>query len=544
MRFGQTFYLLLLLGIGLAPGCNQAKRIEKTSVPTSRPTLEIDLDNVVATIDGLTYGSNQKLIPEVRLRRIGGNRMTGYNWEINSSNSGNDGNHTSYRWLNSLVGMDPTDSRPAAWILKNLELHKSDNADSVVTIPLAGYVVADGNDTFVSPDETAPSKRWVQVQAAKPGSNFGSPDLHDGKVFVDEKVAWLVSKAGTADKGGPAYYSLDNEPSLWSRTHARLHPGKTAYNELSSKSIAAAKAILDVDPAAKIIGPALYGWYGHASLQDAPDNKAINKSYGNFSAYFLSQMRIASENKGKRLLHIFDFHWYPEAQGGGTRISGLEGGSLTTDEIVQARLQAPRSLWDSGYVEDSWIAKSNGKQPIQLIPRMQKIIKDNYPGTRLGILEYNYGGGHHVSGGLATADALGIFGRFGVASCLWAEQEDNQFEKAAFRLFLNYHGQGSSFQENALDVPQLKPELESIYASRSEDSKSVTVVLINKQPKNILKKQILIKGVQESGKLRSFRFGPEQPEILPVSEKELRSVKGGFEIECPPQTATLVEVQF
>ena len=135
------------------------------------------------------------------------------------------------------------------------------------------------------------------------------------------------------------------------------------------------------------------------------------------------------------------------------RIALGDGGNVVTDEVVEARLQAPRSLWDPTYLEDSWITQKNGRQPIELIPRMQKIIKDNYPGTRFAILEYSYGAGHHFSGGLATADVLGIFGRYGVAGCLWGVGEENDFEKAAFRLYLNYDGQGSRFEENAIGVP-------------------------------------------------------------------------------------------
>ena len=182
---------------------------------------------------------------------------------------------------------------------------------------LAGYVVADASGT-VSRSKTAPSNRWVKVEPTKPGGDFGAPDLGDGKVYVDEQVAWLVSNAGTAAQGGIKYYSLDNEPSIWSDTHPRLHPKKAGYKEVADKSIATADAVLSVDPGAEIVGPALYGWNGHVSLQNAPQANRFNKTHGSFSAYYLSRMREASEKSGKRLLHMFDFHWYPEATGGDT----------------------------------------------------------------------------------------------------------------------------------------------------------------------------------------------------------------------------------
>ena len=58
--------------------------------------------------------------------------------------------------------------------------------------------------------------------------------------------------------------------------------------------------------------------------------------------------------------------------------------------------------------------------PIELIPRLMKKIADHYPGTKLSISEYNYGAGGDISGGLAEADVLGIFGREGLfAATMW-----------------------------------------------------------------------------------------------------------------------------
>lgn len=500
----------------------------------------LDLDDVVATIDGLCYGVNEELIPESPFRRLGGNRMTGYNWEINSSNAGADHKHVSDRWLDKFVGLEEGDSRPAAWILENLVQHLAESADSLVTVPMAGYVVADAKGE-VGRSKGAPSNRWVKVEPTKPGGNFGEPDLGDGRVYVDEQVAWLVAQAGAAADGGVKYYSLDNEPSIWSDTHPRIHPKKTDYKEVADKSIATAAAVLSVDPDAEIVGPALYGWNGHVSLQNAASKNRLNKTHGSFSGYYLSRMREASEKQGKRLLHLFDFHWYPEATGGGQRIAVGEGRKDVSDVIVEARLQAPRSLWDPTYLEESWITDKNGGQPIQLIPRMQKIIQDNYPGTRFAILEYSYGGGHHFSGGLATADVLGIFGRYGVAGCLWRVGDENDFEKAAFRLYLNYDGEGARFEEYAIGVPPVVAQNESIYAARSEDKKTVTVVLINKRADNVLDKQVRLRGIQDVPAIRAFRFGPGYSELRQVSE-DLESSVGGFDIKCPPHTATIVEL--
>ena len=538
----------MLIAIASTCACNKsspnAAKAKKAIGPPPKLELELalDLENVVGTIDDLCYGINSPLIPEAPVRRIGGNRLTGYNWEINSSNAGVDSENVSDRWLNKLIGLKNKDNQPAEFIIKTVEFDRSESADSMVTVPLAGYVSADATGQPVSWGDTAPSKRWVKVEPVKPGGEFGAPDLRDGKVFVDEEVAWLVSKFGTASEGGIKYYNLDNEPGYWSTTHPRLHPKKASYEEVVDKSIATAEAILAVDPDAQIVGPALYGWFAHASLQKAPDKNRFNKKHKNFSAYYLSQMREASEEKGKRLLHLFDFHWYPEATGGGHRIAfGGTQDSILPD-VVAARLQAPRSLWDPTYVEDSWITKQNGNAPIELIPRMQKIIKKNHPETRLAILEYHYGAPHHISGGLATADVLGIFGRYGVAGCQWSVNDNNRYEQAAFRLYLNYDGEGSRFEENAIGMPSTAPQHESIYAACSEDKKTVTVVLINKQSDHGLEKQVRLQSIEGVPTVRAFRLGSDSSVIGEVTE-DLDAVEGGFDIKCPPHSATLVELK-
>jgi hypothetical protein len=119
---------------------------------------------------------------------------------------------------------------------------------------------------------------------------------------------------------------------------------------------------------------------------------------------------------------------------------------------VAARVQAARSLFDPTYIESSWITQSSLPfQPsgtpaqfktnaIQLLPREQSLIDQYNPGTKIGISEYNYGAGNHISGGVAEADVLGVFGQQGVFSANWwpdGASPDN-FTNSAFNLYLNY----------------------------------------------------------------------------------------------------------
>ncbi len=45
---------------------------------------------------------------------------------------------------------------------------------------------------------------------------------------------------------------------------------------------------------------------------------------------------------------------------------------------------------------------------------MKQLINDNYPGTKFSISEWSSTADGDITGGLVTADVLGIFGRYGV----------------------------------------------------------------------------------------------------------------------------------
>ena len=94
----------------------------------------------------------------------------------------------------------------------------------------------------------------------------------------------------------------------------------------------------------------------------------------------------------------------------------------------QARLNSTRAFWDPTYTDASgqfpqpnYITDSNytascsvPQQAPQLIPMMKKWVANDYPGTKLAIDEYNWGGQEAINGALAQADILGIFGREGL----------------------------------------------------------------------------------------------------------------------------------
>ena len=264
------------------------------------------------------------------------------------------------------------------------------------------------------------------------------------------------------------------------RTHPEVHPEATTYAELMQKSIAYATMIKQVDPAAQVFGWGSYGWDGYVSLNHAPDSAAN----GNFMNYYLSNFAAASAAAGTRLLDSLELHWYPVVTA--INSSGQSVG-ITSDDIspavVAARLQAPRSLWDPTYNENSSISEEAGG-PIELIPRTQQQIATYYPGTKISFGEYNYGAGYDISGGIAEADVLGIFGKYGVYSATEypVSNISDSYIDVHFQIFRNYDGKDSTFGDTEVQANNSDTVNTSVYASvDAADPDHLTVVAINKE---------------------------------------------------------------
>ena len=135
---------------------------------------------VIRTISPYVYGINSQKNEGfgATVRRMGGNRQTAYNWEINASNAGSDYQHSSDEWACTAMGYKNC-STPGAQFLDFVTDNHAAGMESVVTIPLVDYVVADKHGS-VAENEKAPSDRWVRSYPKKPGPFSLSPDLNDG----------------------------------------------------------------------------------------------------------------------------------------------------------------------------------------------------------------------------------------------------------------------------------------------------------------------------------------------------------------------------
>ena len=430
------------------------------------------------------YGSNQDFAGvNLALRRQGGNRMTGYNWENNASNAGSDYNQQSDDFLTWIANITGSQANVPGIVMTNFHDQSlaAKTSYSVLTLPMAGYVAADKSGP-VTPAQAAPSSRWVAVVNTKPTALSTTPDLNDGKVYSDELLNFLVTHYGSATGAtGIKGYDLDNEPDLWSSTHPRLHPAQPLCTELISRSVDLAKTVKRIDPAAETLGFVSYGFNGYLSFQNATDwNTEKQKgAYRWFIDYYLDQMKQASTTAGTRLLDVLDLHNYSEAQGGGARVT--DSTDYTNIACNQARMQAPRAFWDTTYVENSWIGQYYASY-LPFLPNIQQSITTFYPGTKLGFTEYNFGGENHVSGGIAQADILGVFGKNGVyLASFWPLHSDLTYTVGAFKLYRDYDGAGHQFGNTSVSAAASDVVTCSTYASLEDNSTArLHIIVLNK----------------------------------------------------------------
>jgi mannan endo-1,4-beta-mannosidase len=527
--------------IGSVPACSSSAATDSSQgnggsqPPPPAVTVTVQVDQDRTAISPYIYGSNQDDGTDVwTVRREGGNRTTGYNWENNFSNAGSDYIHSSDLYMITSEGLPASAAAtPARAVTFFHDQSIAMGAQSVVTLQMAGYVSKDGNGT-VQPSEVAPSPRWVSVSPKKPTAFSQTPDLTDGQVYMDEFVNALVVRYGNASTPhGVRWYSLDNEPALWSSTHPRIHPQPVGAAELLNRSVALAAATKAVDPGAEIIGPAAYGIMEFFSLQDAPDWSAVKQGYEWFTDYYLDGMRKAALSAGTRLLDVLDVHWYPEARGD----NRITDANATTQNDASARMQAPRSLWDSTYRESSWITQSLPAF-LPLLPKLQRSIDQYYPGTRLSVSEYDYGGGKTVSGGIAQADVLGVFGERGIyLATIWGMDATRVYTSAGFKLYRDYDGNHSSYGNIAVRARTSDVTRTSVHAAiNGGDPSTVHLILLSKEQRDSLTVRVQLTGGATYSSAQAWGFDANSATITPRGG--VTSISGNaFNYTVPPLTA-------
>lgn len=431
------------------------------------------------------------------INRWGGNPTSRFNWKL-----GNVWNVAlDYYWRNVTIA-DNTSNALETFFAKNKEAGRL----NAVTVPMLGWVAKDASSysfpvsSFGRQQATDPGNADIGDGRSADGKKLPPPDPRTTSVAVgpDDIRQWVASSL----KDRTNMYFLDNELELWNDTHRDVHPDATTYDEVLDKGVRYATAIKAADPRAVVAGPASWGWpayfYSAADAEAGFDKAPDRKSKGDVPllAWYLRKMKEQQDRTGQRLLDVLDIHFYPQqtnVYGGG--VGGLDPAT------AKLRIRSTRALWDPAYVDESWIG-----EPVALLPRMRKLINDNYPGTGLSIGEWSFGGEGHMSGGLATAIALGRFGNEGVtAAFYWTAPPANSPTFWAFRAFRNYDGNGGRFLDNSLETTSSSDAV-SVFSSANADDSELVSVFVNTDPEKAFNASVTTRNCGPLSKVKTYTF--------------------------------------
>ncbi|MBY0522487.1 MAG: hypothetical protein K2R98_03780 [Gemmataceae bacterium] len=435
-----------------------------------------------ANIYGTAHADTAALIDlNSPLNREGGNMASTYNWQQNASNHGND-------WYFESIADGP--GVPSQSADSFVSATKAGGAQASLTIPMLDYIAKLGANRSIlgsysttkygAQQDTDP---WLPtagngILTNSQAITWNNPNDANTPNSVALQQAWvqhLIATFGNSGSGGLRYYTMDNEPGLWDETHQDVHPNGTTMTELRDKIIAYASMVKALDPGAKILGPEEWGWtnYFISGADAAAENWGA--TYNGMAAmpWLLDQLRQYNVTTGQRLLDYFTLHYYPQ-------------GNEFSDDVSTAtqllRNQSTRSLWDPNYVDQSWVGTTgiNGGK-VNLIPMMHSWVNSYYPGTKIGITEYNWGAEGHMNGATTQADVLGIFGREGLdLANRWETPAVGTPTYLAMKMYRNYDGNDSTFGDTSVSTSAPNPDQVAAYSAVRSSDGALTIMVINK----------------------------------------------------------------
>jgi fibronectin type 3 domain-containing protein len=547
---GTTYYYVVSAADSAGDGANSS---QVAATPKAAAAVNVTVTvtpGKTHAISPYVYGINDYAgtaagQPNLTLDRAGGNRWTAYDWETNASNAGSDYLYENDNYLSSstvagvAVSSIIADDQPRGLA-------------TLVTFQMQGLVAGDENGpvSVSNPPAMTRFKTVVDQKSSQSGVPFTTtPPTSDAYVYMDEFIWALDQKFagqnifGTSPATHPVFAQLDNEPELWNSTHLEVQ-GKTAVSSDAyiAKTISLSKALKTQFPSLKVFGPVHYGFQGIYNWQGELSSTPSGSNW--FPDKYLAALKAASGAFGKPLVDVYDFHWYSEAtDGSGNRITDLTGATLTAAQ-VQAVVQSPRSLWDTGYTENSWITQELGA-PIYIVRRLQAKIAATLPGMQISITEYNNGGGNHIAGTIAEADDLGIFGAQGLfAASYWALNDTSPYILAGFGAFRDFDGASSNFGDTSVSAVSSNVQNVAVYASTDTNKPGrVVYVAINRSTSDQV---TAIVGQPMSGTAHLFQMTAAsargQSKIKPVAAGSMAVAGSSLTVTLPALSVTTIDV--
>ena len=479
--------------------------------------------------------------------RWGGNSTSRYNWKLFTYNAANDyffedfayseiGDSDSAKFITDVkaAGSHPLMTMVMLpWVAQSAE--NGSNGHWSFSVTKYGSQCAadpfntdagDGLKTDCSTTLTANPNDANVPLLDQPGTN--DPP---GSVYRNQWTAALATAFGTA----PHFYNMDNEIDIWGGTHRDVHPAPTAYNEMRDTFIAESRALKGWDPKAIRFGPVSCCWWFYWNGADGND-KGAHASV-DLLPWWLNEVYWQDKVAGSRSVDVFDVHAYPD---------GPDTSTWTQAQKQALATRIYRDYWDSAYVSESSSINQNWATFIQpnktipfRIPRIRATANMIYPGTPVSFTEWSaaFAGESDFSTALGDADAYGILGRERVyLASRWIAPDPANPNYLALKLFTNYDGQHHGFATTSVsDTSNGDPNLFSSYAALNSAGKTLTLLVLNKDPTNTVQAQFAISGFTPQ-QMTSYTLASTNPTKIVASATTAWSSTLTF----APYSATLI----
>ena len=455
--------------------------------PIANVTINIDAMLNRRPINPLIYGTAyattaQLLDLNAPLNRQGGNNTSRYNWLLNADNRANDFYFESIPFANIAgeVGDTFVQDTKNGGALPMLTVPMIDwiakvgaNRAKLASFSIAKYGPQTGNDAAYFPDAGNGIRTNGQFVTNNDPNDANTPN---SPTFQRDWLQHLISRWGNSNNNGVRYFILDNEHSIWHSTHRDVHPTGANMEEIFGKMRDYAAMVKSQDAGAQTLGPEEWGWsgflYSGYDQQYAPTHNWTfpdRAAHGNldYVAWLLQQFKNYETQNNRRILDVFTLHYYPQ---------GGEFGNDVSSAMQLRRNRSTRSLWDANYTDETWI---NDK--VKLVPRMKNWVAQNYPNTKIGLTEYNWGAENHINGATTQADIYGILGREGMdLANRWTTPDTTTPTYKAMKMFRNYDGNKNGFGDTSVSATVPNPDEVSAFASVRASDGALTVIIVNK----------------------------------------------------------------
>lgn len=580
------FYVVTAVsGAGESANSNQA-----SATPTAPPTsVSVNIDvltdrhYISPYIYGGAFPASTSAITDsgTTVVRWGGNASSTYNWQLGTDNADNDWYFEDFNFCGLGNGSSCTDGSSTQWIA-DVQKAGSNPLMTMVMLPWVAQSAEtstqqkNGPDNYhwvfsVSQDGACSSD--VDPYNSDAGYNFESncstPMVASSKQInrayyplldnhtqscsaatCEYRSDWAAALATAFNSPSPAptcpipystitschFYDMDNEIDIWGSTHVDIHPNPSGYDELASVYLTEANNLKGWDPQAVRLGPVSCCWWFYWNGANNNDKGAHGGV--DFLPWWLNQIYWNDQISGSRSLDIFDIHAYPDADTSG----------LTKAQEQALAVSIYRDYWDPTLVSPSSTINQQYTTNIQpnktiafRIPRMRAIANMIYPGTPLSLTEWSaaFAGESDFSTALGDADAYGILGRERVSlATRWEAPSSANPNYQALKLFTNYDGSHHGFETISVsDTNNGNPSLFSSYASLDSTGKTMTVIVLNKDPQNTAQTQFAFNGYTPASFV-SYSFSSTSSSTITASSQQSWNSTMNF----GPYSATLLVI--